>query len=65
MDVSVWNIRGRASDHQMATKFLIYVNHFEDDVAGNILKFADDAKFGIRVQTKQQRHTIQEDEVTR
>ena len=40
--------------------FLIYINGFEDGVASNIIKCADDTKMFRRVQTSQECHTLQE-----
>ena len=41
--------------------FLIYINDLEDGIPSNILKFADDTNIFRRVQTRQERHTLQED----
>ena len=41
--------------------FLIYINYIEDGIASNIFKFADDTTIFIRVQTRQECHTLQED----
>ena len=41
--------------------FLIYINDLEDEVASNILKFADDTQIFRRVQTRQECRTLQDD----
>ena len=41
--------------------FHVYIDDLEDGVASNILKVADDTNIFRRVQTRQERHTLQED----
>ena len=40
--------------------FVIYINDLENEVASNVLKFADNTKFFRRVQTRQECRTLQE-----
>ena len=41
--------------------FLIYINDLENEIGGNILKFADDTKMFRRVESQEDRHQLQSD----